>query len=50
MPLCHFIMDALNAIIQLLCFFWGNADRAEFKECLKTHTQQQCEQLWRDKK
>lgn len=43
-------MDALNALVQLLCFFWGNAERADYKECIKTHTEQQCLQIMRDKR
>jgi|APCry1669190327_1035288.scaffolds.fasta_scaffold00798_16 hypothetical protein len=43
-------MEAFTAFVQLLCFFVGNAEIHEVKECLKTHTQQECQQIMRDKK
>jgi hypothetical protein len=42
-------MDAISAIIQIICLLMGSADKAQFNDCLKTHTQQECEQKWRNR-
>jgi hypothetical protein len=42
-------MDVFSAIFQLICLLLGSAEKAQYNECLKTHTQQECEQNWRGK-
>jgi hypothetical protein len=38
-----------TAIVQAICLIVGQVDRSNFNECLKTHTQEECKQIWRDK-
>jgi hypothetical protein len=42
-------MEIVSAIIQVICVLFSSADKAAFNDCLKTHTQQECQQIWRDK-
>ena len=44
-------MQVFTAVIQAICLLFGyNEQRDAFmKECIKTHTQQECQQQWRDK-
>ena len=45
-------MDAFTALFQAMCLFFGYMDKQDkfMDECLKTKTQVECQQLWRDKK
>jgi len=44
-------MQVLTAVIQAICLMFGYADKQEafMNDCIKTHTQTECQQLWRDK-
>jgi hypothetical protein len=42
-------MQVLTAVVQAICIFLGAADKAHFEDCLKTHTQQECQQKWGNK-
>jgi hypothetical protein len=43
-------MEAISGFIQVMCFVFGISDRIQFQECMKTHTEQQCQQIWKEKK
>ena len=45
-------MEPLTAFVQIICLFFGYQDKHDkfMDECLKTKTQVECQQLWRDKK
>lgn len=45
-------MEPLTALVQAICIFFGYLDKQDkfMDECLKTKTQVECQQLWRDKK
>ena len=44
-------MEIVTAVIQSLCLLFGYEDQktAFMKDCMKSHTQQECQQQWRDK-
>jgi hypothetical protein len=42
-------MQVFTAFFQAICILLGSADKAAFNDCLKIHTQQECQQIWRDK-
>jgi hypothetical protein len=42
-------MQVLTAVVQAICIMLSSIDKTQFDECLKTHTQQECNQIWRDK-
>ena len=44
-------MQPITAVMQLICIFFGYQDKHDqfMSECIRTHTQVECQQLWRDK-
>ena len=44
-------MEIVTAVFQAICLFLGYSDdKTNFmNDCMKTHTKQECQQLWRDK-
>ena len=45
------LMQVVTAVIQAICLMLGYADKQQafMDECTKNHTQQECQQQWRDK-
>ena len=44
-------MQVVTAFIHALCLMLGYSDQKQafMTECIKNHTQQECQQQWRDK-
>lgn len=44
-------MQVVTAVFQAICLLLGYSEErtAFMNECTKNHTQQECQQLWRDK-
>lgn len=44
-------MQVVTALFQAICLLFGYDEQRDafMKECMKTHTQQECQQQWRDK-
>jgi hypothetical protein len=42
-------METIGIIFAAMCVIFSSFNHNITKECEKTHTQQECQQMWRDK-